>query len=380
MNAMSSSPTSATTTDRAQPRHVADPLFLWFGRLNLFALLLCLVVVVFGAYVRLSDAGLGCPDWPGCYGQLTVPDAPQELARAQQSYPQQALEAPKAWKEMIHRYLAGTLASSLVILAVLAWSDRRRRLPRGLTLALVATVGIQAALGALTVIWKVNPLTVTGHLLVGLTTLGLLGWMWLRGLEPARGGNPSPAVRPPDLPSPAKAAARAATGPAFTAKPAGLRVLATLGLLLLAAQLFLGGWTSSNYAAAACPDFPACQGSFLPRAPLGRAFVLWHGLGIDYQYGVLDGAARATIHLVHRYGAVAVSLALIMLVVALWRDGHSRSRRLAVLVVALLGLQLAIGIGVVLAHFPLWLADAHNAGAALLLLSVVAVNEWTWRR
>ncbi|MBX6420648.1 MAG: COX15/CtaA family protein [Nevskia sp.] len=352
-------------------------MLLWFRRLNLFALLLCFLVVVFGAYVRLSDAGLGCPDWPGCYGRLTVPEA--SLARSEQGDPQLPIEAPKAWKEMIHRYLAGTLALSLFGLALLAWSDRRRRLPRGLTLALVATVCIQAALGALTVIWKVNPLTVTAHLLVGLTTLSLLWWLWLAGLNRAKADEPPPAAH-----LPRKESRVGSPLPAPRLSPAAdtgvLRSLAAMGLLLLVAQIFLGGWTSSNYAAAACPDFPACQGSFLPRAALGPAFALWHGLGVDYQYGILDGAARATIHLVHRYGAAVVSLALIALALALLRRNEGYRRILGAAVLGALALQLAIGVGMVELHFPLWLADAHNAGAALLLLSVVAVNYWVWNR
>lgn len=341
-------------------------------RLSLLSLLLCCVVVVFGAYVRLSDAGLGCPDWPGCYGRAVVPQAPQAQARAQQAYPQRQLETPKAWKEMIHRYLAGSLGALLALMAIWAWRSKATRAVRGLTLALLGTVLVQGALGALTVLWQVNPLTVTAHLLCGLTTLSLLAALcWLGSINSATAGRamPHPAVR----------------------------ALAPLLLIVVAAQIALGGWTSSNYAATACPDFPLCQGHWQPPGDWRAAFTLWHGLGVDYQYGILALPARATIHLFHRYGALLVSVCALSLCGALWRSGNGsgngngpdpgndsgsdpgRWRRWAGMLLLALALQLTIGISLVLRHFPLWLGDAHNAGAALLLLCVVIVNLEVWR-
>ncbi len=360
-----------------------------FRGINLLALVLCFVVVVFGAYVRLSNAGLGCPDWPGCYGHLTVTAAAKDSAQAvAAAYPTRpVVEAHKAWKEMIHRYLATTLGSLLLALALLAWLDRSRRLPRGLTVALVGTVCLQGALGALTVLWNVNPVTVTGHLLCGLLTLSLLWWLWLRGAAtvPTAAAGAAADGREREARSERQAwfttQREAAAPPPLPRLPLGLRLASTLALVVVVGQIFLGGWTSSNYAATACPDFPACLGKFTPQTGLARAFDVWHGTQANYEYGILDGAVRATIHLLHRYGAAVVtvvlgSLALFLLARAqtlLWR-------RLAWVLLGALLLQLAIGISIVKLGLPLLLADAHNAGAALLLLTVVAVNYFAWRQ
>ena len=331
---------------------------LLFRRINLLALVLCFVVVVFGAYVRLSNAGLGCPDWPGCYGHVTVTAAADEpatdVARDFPSRP--VVEAPKAWKEMTHRYLVGVLTSLIVCLVVLAWLDRSRHAPRRLVLALPAVVLVQIVFGALTVTMKLNPLVVTTHLFLGLTTLALLWWLWLRGIAEA------PAV--PVTPGAGR-----------------MRGLAALALLVVIGQIFLGGWTSSNYAALACPDFPACLGSFAPQTGLAQAFGVWHGTGANYEYGILDGAARATIHLLHRYGALLVSLVLGGLAIFLLTTARTVLwRRMGWALLGALLLQVGIGISIVELHLPLWLADAHNAGAALLLLTVVALNFFAWRR
>jgi heme a synthase len=345
----------------------------WFRRINLLALVLCFVVVVFGAYVRLSDAGLGCPDWPGCYGHLTVPGAQQALAGA--------VEAPKAWKEMIHRYLVGILSCLIAAMLVLAWNGYSGSVPRRLVYLLPVVVVVQAVFGALTVTMKLNPLVVTTHLLLGLTSLVLVWLIWLRGGGAAEA---EPSGLDPESRSERHAwfAAQEQAEPAAPAKPsAGLRMAAGFGLALLIGQIFLGGWTSSNYAAPACPDFPACQGSYLPRTALAPAFTLWHGADVNYHYGVLDVALRATIHLVHRYGALAVAIVLGLLAGFLIRSGRaSWHRPLGLVLLGALVLQIAIGIGMVKMLFPLWLADAHNAGAALLLLTVVALNFFAWKR
>jgi cytochrome c oxidase assembly protein subunit 15 len=359
-------------------------MFLFRG-INLLALVLCYVVVVFGAYVRLSNAGLGCPDWPGCYGHLTVTAAAQD-AGAARDFPQRpVVEAPKAWKEMIHRYLATTLGSLLLILAALAGFIENLRHLRGLTLALIGTVCLQGALGALTVLWNVNPITVTGHLLVGLTTLALLWWLWLRGpTEP--GSTSTRPAREREARSERQAwfVVQHEGVPAIrSSMPSsgwGLRLYALLALLLVTAQIFLGGWTSSNYAATACPDFPACLGSYAPQTDVSAAFRVWQGTGTNYEYGTLNGATRATIQLLHRYGALLLSMVLGVLgLVLLLRAGTVLRRRLGLCLLGALLLQLAIGIGIVTFRFPLWLADAHNAGAALLLLAVVAINFYAWR-
>lgn len=316
---------------------------LWFHRLNLVAVLLCFCVVVFGAYVRLSDAGLGCPDWPGCYGHVGVPDADHEVAAAEQAYPERPVEAPKAWKEMIHRYLASTLGLLIVALAVL--STRVKGAPRKLPWVLVGLVIFQGVLGMWTVTLLLKPLVVTGHLIGGLTTLSLLLWMW---------------------------ASKRPHGTAAAPRP--LLPLAAIGLALVAGQIFLGGWTSTNYAALACPDFPTCQGVLAPETDFPTAFTLWHGLGINYEHGILDARARVTIHWTHRLGAVVVTLFLLVLALALVRCRESVWRSFGYAVFGVLAVQLTLGITTVLFQLPLPLATAHNAGAALLLATMVALN------
>src|SRR5581483_11590827 len=311
---------------------------VWFRRLTLAALTLCFVVVVFGAYVRLCNAGLGCPDWPGCYGHLTVPD--------------QAADAHKAWKEMIHRYLASTLGLLIVTLAAMSLRLRNWGAPRVLPFVLVGLVIFQGMLGMWTVTWQLKPLAVSGHLLGGLMTLSLLAWMWLSQRAPAQTESVAPA----------------------------LRRFATITLVAVVLQIFLGGWTSSNYAALACPDFPTCHGSFWPDTDVKEAFTLWRGLGINYEGGVLDNRARVTIHFAHRLGAMIVATLAILLAAGLLRSGSPTARRFGIALAAALALQLALGISIVELQLPLFLADMHNAGAAVLLLTLVTLNHFLWKR
>jgi heme a synthase len=333
----------------------------WTRRLCIAGVLLCFVVVVLGAYVRLTAAGLGCPDWPGCYGHLS-PEGASSSAQDLAAYPNRPLEPAKAWHEMIHRYAAGSLVLVIATLTVLALRTRRRPLLNvPLTLALLATVCVQALLGMLTVTWQLKPLIVTLHLLVGLTTLGLLWWLTLSlpagswdtaalgaPTRTVRGGGGSPLAR--------------------------ARLLTLVGLAALAWQLALGGWTSSNYAAVACPDFPTCQHSWWPHPDFGPAFVLWHGLNINYEGGVLNAPARIAIHLTHRLGALVTTLALGgAALYVLKRRGLTALHGRAWAVLAALALQLAIGISMVLKGFPLMLATLHAAGAALLLLATLAL-------
>jgi cytochrome c oxidase assembly protein subunit 15 len=341
---------------------------LWFRRLNLAALALCFVVIVFGAYVRLSDAGLGCPDWPGCYGHLTVPEAPHEVAAAEQTYPQRPVEAPKAWKEMIHRYLASTLGMLIVGMALLSLALRSRGVPRGLPWVLVALVIFQGLLGMWTVTWQLKPLAVSGHLLGGMATLSLLLWLLLSlRKQPAERDGKS--VR-----TEMHAFAEMQHSTQTSQTPTGLRYLGQLSLALLVLQIFLGGWTSSNYAALACPDFPTCHGSYWPQTDIKEAFTLWRGLGINYEHGVLDNRARVTIHFAHRLGALVVTFALLMLAALLLIQLEAQWKKLGAAVVAALTVQVILGISIVKLQLPLFLADLHNAGAAILLMTLVAVN------
>ena len=332
---------------------------------------LCLIVVVLGAYVRLSDAGLGCPDWPGCYGHLSPNAAAAHMGTAGKAvdgvagWQGRPLELGKAWREMVHRYAAGTLGILIACVAAMAlirW--RERGLSPTLALALVAVVMLQGVLGMLTVTWQLQPLIVTLHLLFGFTTLSLLWWLVLK-LFPE--GTDDMVARP-DTRLPGTV-------------PIVARRLALLALVMLAIQISLGGWTSSNYAAIACPDLPTCQGQWWPQADFRAAYVLWHSREVDYEGGVLDLSARIAIDVLHRVGAMAVSLVLLLAVgSALRQRENQRARTIAVVVAALLALQLTIGISMVLRGFPLWLATAHNAGAALLLLALLALDHSLWSR
>ena len=322
---------------------------------------LCLVVVVLGAYVRLSNAGLGCPDWPGCYGHLTPIGAAADAHTASAPLAGRPLDVGKAWREMLHRYAAGTLGALIVCLTAMGIAWRRERIvPPWFVSALLGIVILQGMLGMLTVTWQLRPVIVSLHLLCGFTTLSLLWWLVMT-LWRARPGTREHAGA---LPMPGLAAARR---------------LALLGLVAVSLQIALGGWTSSNYAAIACPDVPTCQGRWWPPADFASAFVLWRrsgaGAPVNYEGGVLDNPARTAIHLSHRAGAVAVSLALLAAAIAGLRVRDKRSAAAAAAVLLLLAVQLTIGISMVLRGFPLWLATAHNAGAALLLLAILALNR-----
>jgi cytochrome c oxidase assembly protein subunit 15 len=328
---------------------------------------LCLCVVVLGAYVRLSAAGLGCPDWPGCYGHLTPSGAAADAHTAAAALAGRPLDVGKAWREMVHRYAAGTLGFLILALTVMGILWRRERpVPPGYVAALLAIVLMQGLLGMLTVTWQLTPLIVSLHLLFGFTTLSLLWWLVLT-LPLSRAGHAAPQAAPQT--------AASHTGPPVHGLVTARR-LALLGLLVLGLQIALGGWTSSNYAAIACPDLPTCQGSWWPQADFRSAYVLWGGLGIDYEGGVLANSARVAIHLSHRFGALVVSVALLAAALAALRVRGLRSVTVAsAAVIAALGLQLLIGLSMVLRGVPLWLATAHNAGAALLLLATLALNR-----
>ena len=296
---------------------------------------LAAVVVVLGAYTRLVDAGLGCPDWPGCYGQLGVPSTAQELAQAEAAFPDAPVDADKAWTEMVHRYAATMLGAA--ILAILALALKARlpwRLPAGLAVLVVA----QGAFGAWTVTLKLWPQVVTTHLLGGFATLALL---WLLALS--------------------------LRAPAWRVD-SGLRRWAALALVVLVLQVALGGWLTSNYAALACPDFPTCHGEWLPAADYASGFDITQGVGPNYLGGQMSSDARTAIHMAHRLGALAVLLS------SGWLAIRLGSRPLAWLLAGVLAVQLALGIGNVLLLLPLSVAVLHNAGAAALLLVLVSVN------
>lgn len=313
-------------------------------RLALLATVLALVVVLLGAYTRLTHAGLGCPDWPGCYGFISVPKTDAQLAHAQRHFPDTPVHVEKGRSEMVHRYFAGTLALVIVLLAARAW--RQRTLPcqpLKLPLFILLVVLAQAAFGMWTVTLKLWPQVVTGHLLGGFATLSLLFLLTLRlsGVLPA------------------------------LAVPRRLQRWATAGLVLAIGQIALGGWVSSNYAAVACVDLPTCHGQWWPSADFANGFHLTQHIGPNYLGGQLDSDARTAIHLTHRLGALVLTVVLLGLAWQLRRVGMTR---LAGLLMLALGLQLSLGISNVLFGLPLAVAVAHNAGGAALLLTLVLVN------
>lgn len=310
------------------------------------AVLLALVVIVLGAYTRLSDAGLGCPDWPGCYGHLTVPESVDhtEFGRA--------LEPAKAWAEMIHRYAAGSLG--ILILGIFLLSVfKRREIGQGvlLPLLLLCTVVFQAALGMWTVTLLLSPLVVTAHLLGGFTTLSLLWLLWLN-----RHASPHKTFFAESLP--------------------GVKVLALLALLLLIVQVFLGGWTSTHYAAIACgTSFPTCHDAWWPEADFATGFAFEWQEGVNYEFGILENPARTAIHMAHRLGALVVFLYVGWLSVWLLKRRIRVLGLVPLVVLLLLLIQVTLGILNVVMALPLPVATAHNLVAAMLLLSIITLNH-----
>lgn len=313
-----------------------------FHRFALFAAGVALAVIVLGAWVRLSHAGLGCPDWPGCYGQLTWPDVPAEISGANAAFPERPVEVDKAWKEMVHRYLAGALVLFTLVLNVMAWRGgkalARFRAPAA---ALFGLILFQAALGMWTVTLKLLPVVVMGHLLGGMATLSLLIWL-------AAGSRPPPADRREPAPQ--------------------VRGVLLVALVVLVTQIALGGWTSANYAALACPDLPKCTGQWWPETNFSEGFRVWREIGVDYEGGVLDQASRVSIHLVHRIGAV------VTLLVVLWAGLRLRAQRAwkgpGTLIIGLVSLQFLLGLLNVAMKLPLANAVAHNGVAAILLATL----------
>ncbi len=325
---------------------------VWIRRLALFGAILCLGVVVLGGYTRLSDSGLGCPDWPGCFGHVAPTGSAEHYATPS--------DVRKAWIEMIHRYAAGTLGLVIVVMAAFAIRARRERgVNVWFSFALVALVVFQGMLGMLTVTWLLKPLIVTGHLVGGLTTFALLWWQWL---------SMRAAERPVD-------GYQVLAGNIIAQEGGSARLFAVLALAALSVQVALGGWTSSNYAAVACPDVPKCQDQWVPAANYEEAFVLWRGLGINYAGGVLDHPARVAIHYAHRVGAAGMTLLLLLAAVTALRGLGAGPKWAALLALCALALQIGIAWFMVKRAFPLELAAAHNAGAALLVGAVVYLNR-----
>ena len=328
-------------------------------RLAFGSVLLCLTVIILGAWVRLTDAGLGCPDWPGCYGHVTPAGAEKNDGKIESFSPGWDYDSGKAWREMIHRYAATALGLCIVLITAIAIAYRRER-PVSVVYAVVllATVVFQGTLGAFTVWWLVKPLVVVLHLAGGLTTLSLLFWLWLLMRRTTRVVQPVP-------------------GATRIAALDRARTAAIVATVVVGLQTLLGGWTSTNYAAVACPDLPTCQGQWWPEGmDFKDAFVLWRGLDINYTGGVLEHPARVAIHFSHRLGAIIATLAVLFAAwLAIRHAPTTLTRNAGYWAVGALSLQLLIAFSMILKAFPLWLATAHNAGAALLLLAMLVLNR-----
>ena len=318
----------------------------WLQRAAGLAVALAFVVVVLGAYTRLTDAGLGCPDWPGCYGYLSVPGAAANLATAASRFPDAPFEAHKAWPEMVHRYFAGSLGVLILALAGLALRGRASGGALKLPLLLVGLVVLQAAFGMWTVTLKLWPQVVTTHLLGGFATLALLWLLYLRQR-------------------------------ALSSLATRLRPHAVIALIVVIVQIALGGWTSSNYAALACPDFPTCQGQWWPSMDAAAGFDFFQDVGPNYLGGLMEGAARIAIHMAHRIGAIVVLFVVGTLALRVWSSRGGR--RLGTTVLLLLAAQIGLGIANVELALPIAVATAHNATGALLLLGVITVNYRSFR-
>lgn len=317
--------------------------------LTLLTLFLTFDLVVFGAFTRLSDSGLGCPDWPGCYGNASPLGAHAEIHAAQSALPSGPVTHGKAWVEMIHRYLATTVGMLIIVMTLAAWREARRgraNLSPWWATATLAWVCAQGAFGALTVTLKLFPAIVTLHLLGGIGLLALLAVQ-------AELQRPRPLALSPTL-------------------RRGLAIVAALVLL----QVSLGGWVSTNYAVLACSEFPTCQGSWWPAMDFRHGFTIWHELGMTAQGDWLPFEALTAIHYVHRLTAYAVFAAMLALAWALHRSGTAEARRIALALVGLAAWQLLSGLSNVVLGWPLPAALAHTAGAALLM---AALSAWLVR-
>ncbi len=372
----------------------------WPARLAWFAALFAFGVVMFGAFVRLSNAGLSCPDWPTCYGHVTWPHQAHQVARADAAFPQRPVEPGKPWREQFHRMIAGTLGVLVLSLALVAVWRRRwsrwtvigsavaaalgtalyiggehvfssllaalaiaaplvvaarltRAPPWRIAVIALALVIFQAMLGMWTVTLLLVPIVVTGHLLGGMATFALLGYIALRLTPIGADGE----------------------------EHARLRRFVAIGIVLLAAQIFLGGWTSTNYAALACgvggSAFPKCMGQWWPATDFHQGFILWRHIGVDYEGGILDAPARTAIQMAHRIGALVVFLYLGWLS---HRTARAGLRGFGVAIAVTLLAQVALGISNVHFGLPLPVATAHNGMAALLLFSLLATLARTQRR
>ncbi|MDF1757675.1 MAG: COX15/CtaA family protein [Legionellaceae bacterium] len=315
--------------------------------ISIIALILAFVVVTLGAFTRLTDAGLGCPDWPGCYGKLFLPSSNSALVKAQSMYPKIPIESSKAWTEMAHRYAAGSLVFLICCIIFKSFSGLRSqvKLPWQLSLAIIFLIGFQAALGMWTVTLKLLPIVVMGHLLGGMlifSCLAYLCWQFsgVSGLNLRQ-----------------------------------FKLWVNLALFIVFLQIALGGLVSANYAGIACVGFPTCNGQWLPSLDFRTAFDLFPSIGANYQGGLLDNTSRVTLQMVHRLGAIITAIYVMVLSASLFVAANSRFlKSFSLIAIIIVCLQFTLGILNVVYLLPLWAAVAHNGCAALLLATIVSLR------
>lgn len=321
-----------------------------FG-LALGGVLLAVCVVGLGAFTRLVDAGLGCPDWPGCYGHLLWPNDAQEIAAANRAFPHMPVIAGKPWPEMVHRYFAGILGLLILVQTILAFKNRRdQSYPFRQTIFMAVLVVWQALFGMWTVTLKLWPQVVTIHLLGGFLTFVLLTVLVQR------------------LSSYRWSLTERQFYGLFS-----LRGATIVGLVIVGLQILLGGWLASNYAAFGCPDFPKCTGEWWPEMDVKNGFNIFQDIGPNYLGGLLGSDARTAIHFVHRLGAIATLAYLIYLGFRVWAARVPQARVLVICLWVVLFVQVGLGISNVLLLIPLWNAVAHNLVGALLLAILAAL-------
>jgi len=314
--------------------------------LAIFATIFTMIVVILGAFTRLSDAGLGCPDWPGCYGFIHISTQADHVTAANQAFPEQPYEFAKAWPEMVHRYFASSLGLLVMALVFFCWKSRDRFTLRH-SIFLLALVIFQGILGKWTVTMKLHPLVVMSHLLGGIMTFSLLASLAVRYHFKAKQALS------------AQIAARI--------KPF---VIASLVIVVL--QVALGGWTSANYAAMVCHELPICQGNWLSDGDFISGFQLWGREAETYEFGILDQSSRVAIHSMHRIGAFVTALILLHMIVSLYRRSVLL-KKFSITLAVMLVVQITLGVNNILFQLPLFNAVAHNAVGALLVVTLVCL-------
>ncbi|WP_394173882.1 COX15/CtaA family protein [Thalassotalea litorea] len=317
--------------------------------LIIFTLILALGVISLGAFTRLTDAGLGCPDWPGCYGLIDVPQTETQIAKAEMAFPERPVEPAKAWNEMIHRYFAGTLGLLIGLIFILSFKNRDQGGPLYLPLLMLGVVIFQAALGAWTVTLKLMPIIVMGHLLGGFLTLCLLYLLLLRVSK--------------------------VNDRSMDASLTRYTPFAFIGIVILTLQIALGGWTSSNYAALVCQELPVCHDGWMTQLTFSESFQLIPPERETYEFGHLGAAERITIHAMHRIGAMITLIYLAWLALTLFFKARSAGLKKSAAVMGLiLIIQVALGVSNVVFSLPLAVAVAHNVVAALLMLALITIT------